>query len=341
MTSTPTLSDIASAAGVSISSVSKVLNNRGGVGLANRGRILQVAETMGYHKLPARPVAETLLEGVSILTRDKYATNDQFYGQVLEGLVEECQAQGLPVDVTLLMSSETGPHSTTGLFSKGRPKALVLLGIDRPEFIDLALEQACPAVIVNGMDRTMRVNSISPDYYFGGFMATRHLLELGHREIIHITHPYRPSIVRRLEGFRTALAEAGIAFDPARQVIDLGAPEKLTLEAGLLMHDHLQRYGLRATAFFCVSDIVALGVIQALTANGYAVPGDVSVMGFDDLPISSHSQPSLSTMHIERRELGRTAVRLLAEQATNPSQTVRRIATGVTLVPRGSTGPLL
>jgi DNA-binding LacI/PurR family transcriptional regulator len=340
VTGTPTLNDIAAVAGVSISSVSKVLNNRSGVGLANRDRILQVAETLGYPKLPARMAAESALEGVCILTREKYATNDQFYGQVLEGVVEECRAQNVPVDVALLMSAETGPQSTAGLFVKTPPKALVMLGVDREEVLDLALAQNCPAVIVNGMDRTMRISSVSPDYYFGGFMATRHLLELGHREIIHVTHPYRPSIVRRLEGFRMALAEAGIPFDPRRHVIDLGSPERLTLEAGLVLHEHLSRDGLRATAFFCVSDIVALGVIQALHAHGYSVPGDVSVIGFDDLPISSHSQPPLTTMHIERRELGRTAVRLLAERAASPAKTVHRIATGVALLPRASTAPL-
>ena len=93
------------------------------------------------------------------------------------------------------------------------------------------------------------------------------------------------------------------------------------------------------TAFFCVSDIVAIGAIQAIRAHGLSVPGDISVVGFDGLSIGAHSSPSLTTMRIDRRKLGITAVQLLEEQAIAEEAPVKRIGMGVELVVRDSSGP--
>jgi DNA-binding LacI/PurR family transcriptional regulator len=331
-----TLADVAERAGVSVASVSKVLNNRVGVSAENRARVQRAMEALGYQRRGAR--APDKAERMTIVTLDQYVNDDHFYGAILRALIDEGAAQGYRVEIELLPTNPPGvfervPDSLKTI----RPDALVLLGLDRPDVLDLVAGFGRPAVIVNGMDPQMRLDSISPDFHFGGWTATRHLLGLGHRDIVHITHPYRKSITRRLDGFRDALADAGIAFDPARHILDLGNPRLINVAARDFVEARLARDGLAATAFFCVTDLVALGTIQALAARGIRVPEDVSVVGFDDLPISSHSLPTLTTMRIERAELGHLAVRMLAERAARPDASVRRLGLGVRLVERAST----
>lgn len=334
----PTLNDVAALAGVSIASVSKVLNNRAGVSSENRVRVQKAMEDLGYQRRGSRAPAPA--ERMTIFTLDQNVVDDHFYGTILRTLIDEGAAQGYRVEIELLPTGLPGvlgriPDS----FKTLTPDLVVLLGLDRPELLDIVLGFACPAVIVNGMDPQMRIDSISPDFHFGGLTATRHLLAQGHRDIVHITHPYRQSIARRLDGFRDALAEAGIAYDASRHLLDLQSPHLINVAARDVVGAHIDAHGLTATALVCVTDLVALGTIQALTARGIRVPEDVSVIGFDDLPISSHSLPGLTTMRIERAELARLAVRMLAERAAKPQGSVRRVGLGVRLVERASTAP--
>jgi DNA-binding LacI/PurR family transcriptional regulator len=335
-----TLNDVAARAGVSVASVSKVLNNRAGVSSENRVRVQKAMEDLGYQRRGARAPAPA--ERMTILTLDQYVNDDHFYGAILRALIDEGAAQGYRVEIELLPTSSPGvfdrvPDSLRSI----KPDTVVLLGLDRPELLDIVAGFNRPAVIVNGMDPQMRIDSISPDFHFGGWTATKHLISLGHRDIVHITHPYRQSIARRLDGFRDALADSGIDFDPTRHVLDLKSPRRFNVAARDYVEEHIAANGLKATAFFCVTDLVALGTIQALTARGIRVPEDVSVVGFDDLPISSHSLPMLTTMRIERAELGHLAVRMLAERAARPEGSVRRVGLGVRLVERASTAPLV
>lgn len=334
----PTLNDVAALAGVSIASVSKVLNNRAGVSSENRIRVQKAMEDLGYQRRGSRAPAPA--ERMTIFTLDQNVVDDHFYGTILRTLIDEGAAQGYRVEIELLPTGLPGvlgriPDS----FKTLTPDLVVLLGLDRPELLDIVLGFNCPAVIVNGMDPQMRIDSISPDFHFGGLTAARHLLALGHRDILHITHPYRQSIARRLDGFRDALAEAGVTYDASRHLLDLQSPHLINVAARDVVGAHIDAHGLTATALVCVTDLVALGTIQALTARGIRVPEDVSVIGFDDLPISSHSLPGLTTMRIERAELARLAVRMLAERAAKPQGSVRRVGLGVRLVERASTAP--
>ncbi len=205
-----------------------------------------------------------------------------------------------------------------------------------PELLDAVAQLGCPAVIVNGMDKQMRIASVSPDYYSGGWLATRHLIEAGHREIVHVTHPHRISLQQRLAGFRDALEESGITFDPASHVIDINSKQLLSTEAQQVMKRYLADGKPACTAFFCASDMIALGVSQALTAAGYKVPQDFSIVGFDDLAVCTLSTPALTSLAVSRDQLGRIAINILQEQLGNAGQPIRRISTGVRLVKRDS-----
>lgn len=331
----PTLKDIARAAGLSVAAVSKVINNREGVSQASRERVTRIMIELGYRGRAGKSTPEPLTRA-RILTLGRYVTNDGFYGDVFAGIIEAGQAQGIAIDIVIAGETEaSSPVSNLSAESFETPALLV--GIDSPALIERVVASGSPSVIVNGMDRSMRLPSVSADYHFGGWMATRHLLDLGHRNILHITHPYRETIRRRVDGFRNAIEEAGIHFEPDRHILDLGSPRLLSIEARGKVSEWLAAADRLPTAIVCVNDIVALAAMQEIQARGFTVPDDISVIGFDDLPAGAHASPPLTTMRVDRRELGRLGIRLLVAQAADDTRQIQRIVLAARLIDRQST----
>lgn len=326
----PTLKDIAHAAGVSVAAVSKVLNNREGVGEATRMRILRTIDDLGYSGRAGR---DTIVGTATLLTLEQYVANDAFYGEIIDAITSASGSNG--IDIGLAVYRSTGEIAQAIQNGKvGGP--LMLMGVDHPDIVEAVATRALPAVIVNGMDRTMRLTSVSPDYHFGAWVATQHLLTLGHRDIIHVTHPYRESIRRRIDGFRNALEEAKITFHPQRHLVDLGSPENISLAARDIVFDRLSKSDL-PTALFCMNDMVAMGAVQAVQDMGLRVPDDISIIGFDGLTLGSYANPALTSVQTHRASLGRIGVKLLAERIQNTSATVQRVTTGGDLIVRRST----
>lgn len=324
----PTLKDIADRAEVSVGAVSKVLNNREGVGPATRDKVLRIAEELGYRGRSGRQQGR-----VFVITLERYVVNDAFYGDVLNSIGTAGAACGMDVSISVFRSIEE--ILAPGKLPQGHP--LLLVGVDDPALVDAVVALGCPAVIVNGMDPSMRLPSVAPDYLYGAAMATRHLLDLGHRDIVHVTHPWRESLRRRLAGFRAALEAEGVAFDPARQILDLGSPANISLSARDLVEQWLDAGNPLPSAFFCVNDLVALGVIQAVQGRGLTVPGDVSVIGFDGLSLGNLSAPPLTSIRSDRQALGRIGIDMLASLVADPAVPLQRISVGVELVVRRST----
>lgn len=328
----PTLRDIATAAGVSVAAASKALNQREGVSVRSRERVIKAAEELGYLDRGMKSHAGQI-SCAALITLGRMVSNDAFYQEVIEGIVQQAETRGIKIIVQMV---EEGPQPKAPELSP-EADAAILMGIDYPNLLEAITSSGLPAVIVNGMDRRMLIPSVSPDYHFGGWAATRHLIKLGHRDIVHVTHVYRESIRRRLEGFCDALAEVGIEYDPDIHLLDLGTPSRIGIEARSVVAHFLRTRRDIPTAFVCVSDAVALGTLQAIQAHGLSVPGDIALVGFDGLPIGAHSSPPLTSMQIDRRHLGITAVETLAEFAANGGP-VRRIGLGVELIVRDSSG---
>jgi DNA-binding LacI/PurR family transcriptional regulator len=332
----PTLKDLADAAGISVAAVSKVLNNREGVSATNRARVARVAAEIGYRGRGGRLTAQPRLDTAVVATLAKYVTNDAFYSEILDGLVRNAKEEGLALDLAILTGTDlSSPDYAPLLEANGG--GILLVGVDDPDLVTAIHKTGRPTVLVNGMDRRMRVSSVSPDYNFGGWLATQHLLDLGHRDIVHVTHVYRESLRRRLLGFRDALEEAGIAFTPEQHVLDVGAPDMLTISCRERVSQWIAARRTMPTAFFCANDMVALGVMQAVVETGRSVPRDVSVIGFDGLKLGEHAAPPLTTMAMDAAQMARTAIQLL--QSVHESRAVRRVALGVSFLERDSTAP--
>lgn len=337
---TATLHDIAEASGVSISTVSKVLNERAGVSPGNRARVLQVVDDLGYRRPDSKLRPTPSLGSVSIVTFDRYAANDHYYVDTLRGLTDEARHLGWDASLDLALIGDGYTRvDPDKLFRRGKPESVVLLGIDQEQVVEAVAKLDCPAVIVNGVDPLMRVSSISPDHYYGSFRATQHLIDKGHRKFLHVSHIYRDTVAQRVDGMRHALDRAGIGFDPARDLLDTGSANFSSLDASNAIRRLIDEGRFDHTAIVCASDMLAIGVTQALLSAGYRVPEDVSIVGFDDLPISNHCEVPLTTMHIERGEMGRLAIQMLADQAAGKLVSRRRIGMTMNLVERMSVAP--
>lgn len=340
---TVTLQDIAQAAGVSVASVSKVLNNRPGVGDESRRRIIGIADEMGYQTRASRGQPAAAIESMTIVIPGEYYSNSQFYSDVIRGILHAASSHGVPVDVRLIARDLKGSEIDIEKILSGTVSgAFLLVGLDYPEIIERFVQSGFPAVLVNGKDRSMRMSSVTPDNRSAGWLATSRLLASGHRNIVHVTLPHRSSLVRRMDGFRDALEEAGIDFDRSRSVFDLSKEGVLEYQAGSAIKKALKDGRFEGvTAFFCSTDLVALGVLEALRESGYSVPESFSVIGLDDIAIASHSRPPLTTIRVDRVELGRVGFSMLQDKIANPAIGVRHIDIGVDLIERSTIAPLV
>lgn len=332
-----TLDDVAKAAGASVGAVSKALNDKNGVGLTRRNHILQVASELGYQKSKVSSSSDNALKSIRLITYDQHASGDPFYNEIIRGIFEESTKLNLSIELQLLPNDidDVDPAITTLMKHRCDSQGLILVGVESPHLLQAIARLECPVTIVNGMDRLMRINSISPDYELGGWLATRHLIEQGHTEIVHVTHPYRQSLKQRILGFRNALEESGLEFSYAKNIIDTHSSSQSSNDSYHAIIKRIENNTLTCTGFVCASDMVALGVLKALTEYGYSVPNDFSMIGFDDLPVSSLCTPTLSTIRIDRERLGRDAVNLLLIK-THRHASVVRMLSSVNLIQRES-----
>jgi DNA-binding LacI/PurR family transcriptional regulator len=332
------LRHIAQLTGLSLGTISKVLNGRNGVSEENREKVQRAVNDLGFRRWPMMGAAENPLTSATVIAYSFAAFGDTFYDKIIRTMIEEGQRRGLAVDVNLLMLHRfTTEIPEASLFQNGVPEAVIMLGVDHLPVLEQIAAVGCPALLVNGIDPMMRFDSISPDYFLGGFLATRHLLDLGHRAIVHVGTARRMTLDLRRQGFVAALAQAGIAYDPERHLVDIGVQDFATLDQQELIRQMSTDGKLKGTAFFAVADTVAMSLIQTLGSNGFSVPGDASVIGFDDLAVSAHCIPPLTTLHSRRTVIGQMAVQMLIDRAASPQKDISRVSIGLDLVNREST----
>jgi len=332
----PTLDTVATAVGVSRMTVSNAYNRPDQLSAATRERILAVAAELGYPG--PDPTAASLRQrrtgtvGVVLTHRLPYAFTDPGMVSILHGLTTELSDAGL--SLLLLPESSTGDGSAV---RHAMVDALVLCSL-APEdpAASAAAERKVPLVTV-GSPRLPKIPTITVDNHAGAALAALHLQSLGHSRFGIVTvgpsdevRPFYRSV--RPDGF----AEALVGIDPDSIEI-MTASENSRAAGRAAVAELLARPARqRPTAIFAITDILALGVLDAAAGAGVAVPRQLSVVGFDDIAEASTSSPPLTTVHQDLFEQGRTAARLILRQLAGES--VRAPRFGTALAVRGSTG---
>jgi DNA-binding LacI/PurR family transcriptional regulator len=286
-----------------------VINRSPDVATGTRERVLATIEELGYVPSPmARALISNRTHSIGIVAED---ISDQTFARWAAGAERAARARGF-----YLMIGSVDPdddeHGYLRLMLERRVEGLLLA---RPHAVldtrDLdRLSKAGVPIVSMGSSRIPGV-FVDVDNRQGGYDATRHLLDRGHRAIATVDGPPEwPSSEARHTGYRDALADAGVPYDPTLvvQASDWG------LESGRSAVAQLSKRGARFSALFAHSDLIALGAIRELRLSGRSVPRDVSVVGFDDLPVAPYLDPPLTTVHQPMEELGALAATLLLDQ---------------------------
>jgi LacI family transcriptional regulator len=325
-----TISDVARAAGVSVPTVSKVVNGRYGVAPATSKRVLEVVAALGYEtSLVASSLRRRRTNVIGILV----AEFESFSVELLKGISSAATGTGYEL---LAYSGLAASGSRTGWERRSLSRLAGTL-IDGAIVITptvLMPTTSIPVVAIDPHTGPGGPSTIDSDNVAGARAATRHLIELGHRRIAHIRgRSDLASAELREAGYRESLAAAGIPFDPAL-VRDGGYQAALTAEAAR----ELLTSPDRPTAVFAANDMSALGVLTVAHELGLRVPEDLSVIGFDDVPEAASSTPPLTTMAQPLHDLGAQALEMLVG-LLNGQDVPSHVQLPAELVIRASTGP--
>lgn len=343
-----TLRDVAEATGVSLATASLALNSKHGVSEETRTRVREVARSLRYVPPAERRQKPTQgFIGFVIEQLPFPVFSDIFYGEVVRGIDHEAHEFGFTTGFAVVEPEKPADARTkvARMLKGNRARGLIIVGgssLTDHLVAELAGEQSRIVLLDNYLYQ-VPLDSIQMDHMVGGYLATQHLIELGHREIGFIAGAAKyKTLSDRADGYRRAMQDVRLAINPSWVVQPPGMHHS---KKGY--HEMRQLIDLpkRPTAVFAVSDKAAFGALDAIREAGLRVPDDISIVGFDDVAETQFTDPPLTTIAVPKRLMGQLAVRLLAERLSGtgspPSGHAypRKIVVPVELVIRGSTAP--
>ena len=327
-----TIRDVARRAGVSIATVSRVLNKSASVSDVKRQRVEAAALELGYTPNPAaRSLLGQSTGGIGVLL--PYVAGD-FFSEFLQGIDRATQEHRR---FLMISSSHRNPNEFRAALSglDKRVDGLLVMSTELAydDLRDELLENV-PVVFVNTRVDSPECDVINFDNEAGGRAAATHLIEVGHRRIAVVKGPEEAHDSQaRFQGYRSALKAHGIPYDEA-----LVFPGDYTHQAGFDAVSRLLALPERPTALFAFNDYSALGALRAANEAGLAVPDDLALVGFDDIPLARFTSPPLTSVRVPLRELGERAIHRLIARINGEDGPPEQVMLPVEVVPRASTG---
>ncbi|AEA79763.1 Ribose operon repressor [Vibrio cholerae LMA3984-4] len=327
-----TMKDIARLAGVSTSTVSHVINKSRFVSDEIAERVNNAAQQLNYAPSAlARSLKMNRTKTIGMLVT---TSTNPFFGEVVKGVERSCYHQGY----NLILCNTEGDNqrmkaSINTLLQKRVDGLLLMCSTLEGERLDVFDRYPdIPIVVMDWGPILFASDKIQDNSLQGGYMAAKHLIECGHKEIGCITGPLiRHQAQMRYEGYKRALAEAGIAINP-----DWIVESDFECEGGYQAFEKLYQRGKLPSALFVSNDMMAMGVIQAASQRGLRVPDDLSLIGYDDVHIAKFMTPALTTIHQPKYRLGKAAIDTLLYRLENPDTTAQVVQLEPTLVVRSS-----
>ncbi|WP_314505565.1 LacI family DNA-binding transcriptional regulator [uncultured Microbacterium sp.] len=328
-----TINDVAAAAGVSVSTVSKAVHGRYGVSPDTMRRVLDVVEKLGYQSSLGASSMRSHRTGVIGVLVPAF---EPFSAEILKGVGAAVRGTGL--DLLAYSGSQDGTGEGWERRSVSRLSGTLIDGVIMvtPTVVAVGGSEV-PIVAIDPHTGPADLPTVESDSFHGAQLAARYLIELGHTRIGFISgRPDLRSSVLRDAGYRSALLEAGIPFDP--RLVGVGRYQE---DASRELAQELLSQVNRPTAIFAANDLSAIAVLAVAAELGISVPDELSVIGFDDIPEASRHVPSLTTVRQPMQRLGEVATKMLIAlmNGEQPDQTHLRLPTR--LVPRATTAPPL
>lgn len=334
------IKDVAGAADVAVSTVSHVLNGTAPISADVRERVLNAANALGYLARRREKASIAVLRSVLLaVPSDTLPHNEHnlYSWTLLSALTRECERRAIRVVPMEVDKPFVSGSRVLELARAADVDGILLLNEDRPELLQEIAASRIPAVLMNGEDHEMQVDSVTPGNRFGARYATNWLIGQGHRNIMHLSWEGRSTVRRRRDGFLDAFRVNGLSLDTAHVHLSEGYLPELGARA---IESWLDRHGGLGgiTAIFCAADNLALGVMSALDKAGIRMPQDVSIVGFDGVAIGEFTSPALTTVSVPLEHMGAAALHLLEQRIVNASLNppAHRLELGCRLTLRGS-----
>jgi LacI family transcriptional regulator len=340
-----TLRDVARLAGTSVSAVSAVLNSNGQhnirVGQATRERICMVAAQLGY---TPNPIAQSLVTrktgvlGLVFPYSSAFTDRNPFCTQIMSGIFEEVVREKYNLMLHTAIGDDWNDADEKALLDPRVDGVILVLPTPDSPIVARCLQERFPCVTVVYAPHSDEVYAINADEFAGGYLATEHLLGLGHRRIAHLAgNPNVATTEGRKRGYLAALEAAGIVPDPAL-LLPAGFDWKDGYAAAqcLLAMPSSQR----PTAVFAANDLCAEGVLRGLQEQGARVPDDMALVGYDDTWFAAMTKPPLTSVYMPIYEMGVLAAKMLIALVEGRDVAERQPLLSVTLSVRESCGAL-
>lgn len=335
MRARPTIKDVAARVGVSRQTVSRVINHKGEVSDTTRDRVLAAIEELGYRPNAA---ARSMVVG---RTCTLGCISPSLTDYTFASIIDHAQAEARRLGYFVLTGSAPNVADVQPLLEEmlhRQVDGLIVLNPradERYRCFQPHIETGMAVLYLNNTPHGDPVSSVHCDDFDGGYQATQHLIELGHRSIATILGPDNEECTSdRLVGYQRALSEAGLSADS--HLIERG---DWSAASGYQATQRLLATGRPFSAIFAQNDQMAVGAIRALREAALHVPNDVSIIGFDDIPLASYFDPPLTTIRQPTAESGAKAVRVLVETIQNPKRPQEQISVQARLVERASCAP--
>ncbi|WP_410813872.1 LacI family DNA-binding transcriptional regulator [Micromonospora sp. 067-2] len=337
----PTLRDVATQAGVAVSTASHVFSRTVFVTPGTRALVLTAADHLGYEprrrSRPRSPVGTLTALGVVTRWSHQASAANPFFGPVLQGVEQVCRALGISLTIEVVQPDGDGGGELPVMVRRGRVQGILAVSVHDPDYLRRLLATGTGCVLVDHAVEEPAIDCVRDDDERSGYLATRHLLEHGHLDPVPaiIAGPSAmTSISDRVAGYRRALAEFDRTVEPAY----LRLEHDLNPTGGRAAMAELLALPIRPTAVFCCTDTLALGALAEVRERGLRIPADISVIGHDDIDLAAHTDPPLTTMRVDKGLLGAQAVWHLVQRVAQPDLAVRDTRLRVSLIPRGSVG---
>jgi LacI family transcriptional regulator len=327
-----TIDDVADLAGVSYQTVSRVINDRPEVSDSTRERVQKVIDETGYRPSHiARSLATAHTATIGLVVPD---ISNPFFSVLARGAEQVASERGYSILLSSTNEDVSREIDVLHMLDERYVDGVIVCGFrQRSELLREALSRFDAVVLVNRRIKGKHFPAVLIDDELGGYLVTRHLLEIGHTAVGLLTGPSNSySGARRLDGYRKALAEAGIEPDPGwvRHC-------KPTLVNGEVAARAFLEQQPELTALFCHNDLVALGALRGCLAAGLDVPSDVAIAGFDDIMLAEVASPSLTTCRVPREDVGRCAALMLLDTIDDEAVDGHEVVIDPELIVRSST----
>ena len=314
----PTLQDIANEAGVTAMTVSVVLNGSRSatrVSDATRARIQEVAARMRYRpNAVARGLSRRRMDTLGVVATIDVGDVNLYFLELLNGILEECAIR--EQNTTVFAVKDWSDENRILQFCDGRVDGVIFISPALSPSFGGTLQERTPFVTIHSSTPIPSTTNLDIDNEAAAYHMVRYLIGLGHLRIMHVSGGTAASGSReRIAGYKRALLEAGIVFDPSLLVHSHYTSFAARVSFGTALKHHA--FDVFPTAIFCANDAIAIGCMEVLTEYGLKVPDDISIAGFDDTLIARMTVPKLTTVRQPFRELGRRAVDILLEHTAD------------------------